>query len=164
MCHDLFKVTIVLKIQFRFLPIIPFWVDHLCVMLRVVIQKILLFFSLLLCYFNRSAKIKFIHGAPQTFLCEMWFYQWFEPFSLMQVLLEYLICFKPLWRLLFYSLFIHAVLCFGILLERRVNIWRLNLFLSKDLLSYHWGINNNNKPVRVNEIRRCVVASSSILH
>ena len=152
MCHDLFKVTIVLKIQFRFLPIIPFWVDHLCVMLRVVIQKILLFFSLLLCYFNRSAKIKFIHGAPQTFLCEMWFYQWFEPFSLMQVLL------------LFYSLFIHAVLCFGILLERRVNIWRLNLFLSKDLLSYHWGINNNNKPVRVNEIRRCVVASSSILH
>ena len=152
MSPDLLKVTTVLDIQFRFLPTITFWVDHRCVMLRVVIQKILLFFSLLLCYFNRSAKIKFIHGAPQTFLCEMWFYQWFEPFSLMQVLL------------LFYSLFIHAVLCFGILLERRVNIWRLNLFLSKDLLSYHWGINNNNKPVRVNEIRRCVVASSSILH
>ena len=122
MCHDLLKVTTVLDIQFRFLPTITFWVDHRCVMLRVVIQKILLFFSLLLCYFNRSAKIKFIHGAPQTFLCEMRFYQWFEPFSLMQVLLEYLICFKPLRSLLFYSLFIHAVLCFGILLERRVNI------------------------------------------
>ena len=35
---------------------------------------------------------------------EMWFYQWFQPFSLMQKLLEYLICFKPLRRLLFYFL------------------------------------------------------------
>ena len=97
MCHYLFKMTTVLDIQFRFLPLISVWVDHLCVMLRVVVQKILLFFSLLLCYFNKSAKIKFIHRALQTFLCkpqphpsmlqgdlerikgcEMWFYQWFQ--------------------------------------------------------------------------------------
>ena len=120
MCHDLLKVTTVLDIQFRSLPTITFWVDHLCVMLRVVIQKVLFFFSLLFCYFNRSAKINFIHGAPQTFVCkpqphlstlqgdlerikgcEMWFYHWFEPFSFMQELLEYLICFKLLRRLLF---------------------------------------------------------------
>ena len=125
MCPDLLKVITMLDVQFRFLLIITFWVDHPCVILRVVIQKILLFFSLLLCYFNRSAKINFIHGAPQTFVCKpqphlsmlqgdlertkeykMWFYQWFEPFSLMQKLLENLICLKPLRRLLFYSLFI----------------------------------------------------------
>ena len=125
MCPDLLKVTTVLNIQFRFSPIITFWIDHLCVILGVVIQKILLFFSLLLCYFNRSAKINFIHGAPQTFVCKpqphlsmlqgdlerineckMWSYQWFEPFSLMQKLLENRVCFKPLRRLLFYYLFI----------------------------------------------------------
>ena len=120
MCHDLFGVTAVLNIQFRFLPRITFWVGHLCVMPRIVIQKILLFFSLLLCYFNKSAKINFIYRAPQTFVfkpqphlsmpqgdlerikeSEMWFYQWLKPFSLMQVLLEHLNCFKPLWRVLF---------------------------------------------------------------
>ena len=120
MCHDLFEVTAVLNIQFRLLSSITFWVDHLYVMLRIVIQKILLFFSLLLCYFNKSAKINFIYRAPQTFVfkpqphlsmpqgdlerikeSEMWFYQWLKPFSLMQVLLEHLNCFKPLWRVLF---------------------------------------------------------------
>ena len=120
MCHDLFEVAAVLNIQFRLLPRITFWVDHLYVMLRIVIQKILLFFSLLLCYFNKSAKINFIYRAPQTFVfkpqphlsmpqgdlerikeSEMWFYQWLKPFSLMQVLLERLNCFKPLWRVLF---------------------------------------------------------------
>ena len=120
MCHDLFKVTTVLDIQFRFLPRITFWVDHLCVMLRIITQKILLFFSLLFCYFNKSANFIFIHRAPQTFVwkpqphlsmpqgdlerikeSEMWFYQWLKPFSLMQVLLEHLNCFKPLWRVLF---------------------------------------------------------------
>ena len=125
MCHYLFKMTTVLDIQFRFLRLISVWVDHLCVMLRVVVQKILLFFSLLLCYFNKSAKIKFIHRALQTFLCKpqphlsmlqgdlerineckMWSYQWFEPFLLMQKLLENRVCFKPLRRLLFYYLFI----------------------------------------------------------
>ena len=120
MCHDLFEVTAVLNIQFRLLSSITFWVDHLYVMLRIVIQKILLFFSLLLCYFNKSAKINFIYRAPQTFVfkpqphlsmpqgdlerikeSEVWFYQWLKPFSLMQVLLEHLNCFKPLWRVLF---------------------------------------------------------------
>ena len=102
---------------------------------------------------NWSEKIDFIHRAPQTFVwkpqphlsmlqgdlqiikeCEMWFYQWFEPFSLMQKLLEYLICLKLLRRLLFLFSFFFSI-----------------LFSSKDLLfeckSYHWGkkIITNNK-------------------
>ena len=118
MCHYLFKMTTVLDIQFRFLPLINVWVDHLCVMLRVVVQKISLSFSLLLCYFNRSAKIKFTHRALQTFVCkpqphlsmlqgDLEGIMWDEvlsmvwTISLMQVLLDYLICFKPLRRLPF---------------------------------------------------------------
>ena len=100
---------------------------------------------------NWSAKINFIHRTPQTFVwklqphlsmlqgdlqrineCEMWFYQWFEPFSLMHKLLEYLICLKLLRRLLFLFSFFFSI-----------------LFSSKDLLfdckSYHWGKKNNNK-------------------
>ena len=59
-----------LDIQFRFLPRITFLVDHLCVMLLVVIQKILLFLNILLCYFNRSAETNFIYSALQTFVCQ----------------------------------------------------------------------------------------------
>ena len=94
-------MTTVLDIQFRFLPRITFLVVP-----------------------TDQIKINFIHRTPQTFVwkpqphlsmllgdlqiikeCEMWFYQWFEPFSLMQKLLEYLICLKLLRRLLFYSPF-----------------------------------------------------------
>ena len=120
MCHDLLKVIMVLDILFRFLPRITFLVDHFCVMLRVVIQKILLFLTLLLCYFNRSATIYFTHRALRnvclqtptpSFHAARWSWKnkgmWdvvlsmLQTFSLMQELLEYLICFKPLWRVPF---------------------------------------------------------------
>ena len=57
-----------------------------------------------------------------------------------------------------HHLILYAVWCFGILLERRVNIWHLKLFLSKNLLlkckSFFWGKKkNNNKPAEVKDMK-----------
>ena len=77
--------------------------------------------------------------------CKIWSYQWFEPFSLMQKLLENRVCFKPLRKA-------------SILLSSYPMTHCLNARVTIEVK------NNNNKPVRVNDIKRCVVAFSSILH